>query len=85
MTKTIPIAAALLAVLATDASAQSSRTFYDSAGRVSGRSITDSAGSTTIYDSHGRITSRTAIDSAGIATIYDAHGRAVGKVTAPSR
>jgi hypothetical protein len=42
MTKTT-LAAALLAALAAEASAQS-RTFYDSAGRVVGKSSTDSQG-----------------------------------------
>jgi YD repeat-containing protein len=57
MTKTIPIVAALLAVLATDASAQS-RTYYDSSGKSIGRSTTDSQGSTTFFDASGKVTGR---------------------------
>ena len=38
---------------------RNSRTFYDASGRVSGRSTTDSGGSTTIYDASGRVTGRT--------------------------
>jgi YD repeat-containing protein len=80
MTKTIPIAAAaLLAVLATEASAQS-RAFYDSAGRVIGRSATDSAGTVTHYDSSGRVISRTSTDSNGATTVH-ARGRKVGRTT----
>ena len=79
MTKTIPIAA-LLAVLATEASAQS-RTFYDSAGRVVGRSTTDSSGTTTTYDSRGRVISR----ETRTGNIYDARGRNLGRVSTPNR
>ena len=46
----------------TDALAQS-RTFYGVDGRVTGRSATDSGGSTTFYDASGRI--------AGIEVIAD--------------
>ena len=35
-----------------------SRTFYGADGRVSGRSITGSNGSTTFYDASGRVTGR---------------------------
>ena len=69
-----------LALLMTDAQAQSSRTFYDASGRVSGHSTTDSGGSTTIYDASGRVTGRTST-SGNQTTIYDASGRNVGRVT----
>jgi hypothetical protein len=52
MTKTILLALLALAT-ATEVSAQS-RTFYDSAGRVIGKSSTDSSGTVTNYDSRGR-------------------------------
>ena len=78
MTKAV-IAAALLAVLATEASAQQ-RTRYDSAGRVVGKSSTDSQGTVTNYDARGRVISReTTTDDT--TTIYDARGRNVGRFT----
>ena len=79
-TKAIARLAIVLMLMPTAALAQS-RTFYDSSGRVSGRSITDSSGSTTIYDASGRVTGRTSTSSNGTATIYDASGRNVGSVT----
>ena len=78
MTK-ITLIAALLAVLAAEASAQS-RTLYDSAGRVVGRSSTDSSGTVTNYDSRGRVVSREST-SGNTTTIYDARGRNVGRFT----
>ena len=51
-------AVALALLIPTDALAQS-RTFYDASGRVTGRSITGSGGSTTIYGADGRVTGRT--------------------------
>ena len=47
------LAIALALLMPTEALAQS-RTFYDALGRVSGRSITGSNGTTTIYASDGR-------------------------------
>jgi len=73
------IAAALLAILATEAYAQS-RTFYDSAGRVVGRSSTDSQGTTTNYDERGKVNSRETT-TGNTTTIYDASGRNVGRFT----
>jgi YD repeat-containing protein len=73
------IAAALLAVLTIEASAQS-RTHYDSAGKSLGHSATDSAGTVTNYDARGKVISReTTIGNQ--TTIYDAGGRNVGRVT----
>ena len=71
--------AALFAVLATEASAQS-RTFYDSAGRVVGRSSTDSQGTVTNYDARGKVISRET-RSGNTTTIYDAVGRVIGRET----
>ena len=71
--------AALFAVLATEASAQS-RTFYDSAGRVVGRSSTDSQGTVTNYDARGKVISRET-RSGNTTTIYDPAGRNVGRYT----
>lgn len=79
MTKTTLAAALTLAALATGASAQS-RTFYDSAGRVVGKSSTDSTGTVTNYDSRGRVISRET-STGNTTTIYDARGRNVGRFT----
>jgi YD repeat-containing protein len=56
-TTTIIIAALALA-LATEALAQS-RTYYDKGGNVTGKSSTDSQGTTTFYDARGNVTGRT--------------------------
>jgi YD repeat-containing protein len=64
--------------LTTNAQAQQSRTFYDSTGRVSGRSTTDSGGSSTFYGASGRVTGRRSAGSNGTTTIYDGAGRRVG-------
>ena len=74
------LAIALALLMPTEALAQS-RTFYDASGRVTGRSITGSNGSTTIYDASGRVTGRTSTSSNGTTTIYDSDGRRVGSVT----
>ena len=69
MTKTIIVAALALA-LASEASAQS-RTYYDKGGNVTGKSATDSQGTTTFYDASGKVTGRTSTGSGGTTTIYD--------------
>ena len=74
------LAIALALLMPTDALAQS-RTFYDSSGRVSGRSITGTNGATTFYDATGRVTGRTSTSSNGTTTVYGADGRR----PAPSR
>ena len=81
ITKTI-IATLALALMTGAASAQQ-RTFYDSSGRVVGRSSTSSSGAVTNYDNRGRVISREST-SGNTTTIYDARGRNVGRVT-PSR
>jgi YD repeat-containing protein len=76
------IAIVLALFLPTAALAQSqSRTIYDSSGRVSGRTSTDSQGSTTFYDASGRVSGRSSTDSQGTTTFYDAAGRRTGTVT----
>jgi len=77
MIKKILVAALTLAVLTTEASAQS-RAFYDSAGRVVGRSSTDSQGTVTNYDARGKVISRETT-TGNQTTIYDAGGRNVGR------
>jgi YD repeat-containing protein len=70
--------ALLLAVLASEASAQSNR-FYDPSGKSLGTSSTDSQGTTTFYDSSGRVTGR-ASKSGDTTTVYDERGRNAGKI-----
>ena len=78
MTMITLVAALTLAVLASEASAQS-RTFYYGAGRVVGKSTIDSNGTVTNSDSRGRVISR---ETTGNTTmIYDAHRRNVGRLT----
>ena len=55
------------------------RTYQDSMGRNTGRSVTDSRGNTTYYDSMGRNTGRSTTDSRGRTTFYDAMGRQTGR------
>jgi len=57
MTKTTMIAVQMLAVLATEASAQSMTTLYNSSGQSIGCATT-SGNTTTFRDSSGRTTSR---------------------------
>ena len=61
------------------ASAQS-RTFYDSSGKVVGRSSTDSAGTITNYDRSGKVVSR-ATTTGSTTTLYEAAGRNIGRFT----
>ena len=67
-----------LATLTCAASAQQ-RTYYDSAGKVVGRSSTDSQGTVTNYDSRGRVIIRESTTSDGTTTLYDERGRVLGK------
>ena len=79
-----PIAAlaiALALLMRTDALAQS-HTFYDSSGRVSGRSSTGTNGATTFYGADGRVTGRTS-SGGDTMTIYGADGRVLITVTKP--
>jgi YD repeat-containing protein len=77
---------ALLFASATGAAIAQSQTFYDSAGRSVGRSVTDSQGSKTFYDASGKVTGRSSTTTDSTTTIYDAAGRNVGKTTyAPAR
>jgi YD repeat-containing protein len=70
----------LTLAMASDASAQS-RTIYDSAGRVVGRSSTDGQGTVTDYDARGRVISRESTTGSGTTTVYDPAGRNVGRFT----
>ena len=69
---------ALAMLMPTDALAKSrTSTTY---GRATGRSATDSGGSTTFYDASGRIAWRSST-SGNQTTIYGSDGRRVGTVT----
>jgi YD repeat-containing protein len=76
--KVSPKLAALVAVLASGASAQSSRAFYDASGRRIGSATTDSQGTTTLRDERGRVISRETA-TGNVTTIYDARSRNVGR------
>ena len=54
------------------------REYYGADGRVTGREVIGSGGSTVIFDSSGRVAGRTATDSQGTTTIYGADGRRIG-------
>ena len=55
------------------------RTYQDSMGRNTGRSVTDSRGSTTFYDPMGRQTGR-AVTNGNTTTIYAPMGRTTGTI-----
>ena len=76
---TILIALLTLAVLATEALAQS-RSFYNRSGKSVGRSVTDSSGTTTYYDASGKITGRSST-SGNTTTNYDRSGRVISRET----
>jgi YD repeat-containing protein len=79
------ILAVVLALLLPTAVLVQQREVYGADGRVIGREVTGSNGSTTLYDASGRVSGRTSIDSSGTTTIYGADGRRVGSVTKPMR
>jgi YD repeat-containing protein len=60
-------------------------TLYGTDGRVVGRSVTDSQGTTTHYDAAGRRvgTATTGRDGTVTVTVYGAAGRRVGTSTSP--
>jgi len=55
------------------------RTYQDSMGRNTGRSVTDSRGNTTYYDSMGRNTGRS-VTRGNTTTVYDSFGRQTGRI-----
>jgi YD repeat-containing protein len=79
MTTMIPLALLALAMLTGAASAEQ-RTFYDSRGKVVGRSATDSAGTVTTYDASGNVIGRETT-TGNTTTLYDARGSNVGRFT----
>ena len=72
---------ALLTLAMTGAASAQQRTYYDSSGKVIGRSSTDSQGTTTSYDFRGNVISREST-SGNTTTVYDAaSGRNIGRLT----
>jgi hypothetical protein len=71
----------LICLCVTLAGAQTQqRTFEDSMGRNTGRSVTDTRGNTTFYDNMGRNTGRSTTSN-GITTLfYDNMGRQTGTI-----
>jgi hypothetical protein len=55
------------------------RTYQDSMGRNTGRSVTDSRGNTTFYDAMGRNTGRSTT-SGNTTIVYDRMGRQTGTI-----
>ena len=55
------------------------RTYRDSMGRNTGRSVTDSRGNVTYYDAMGRTTGRSTTNG-NTTTVYDQMGRQTGTI-----
>jgi YD repeat-containing protein len=72
--------ALLTLAMTTGAASAQQRTFYDSSGKVVGRSATDSQGTVTTYDASGKVISRETT-TGNTTTVYDASGRNVGGFT----
>ena len=70
---------ALLLMSGTAMAQVQNRTYQDSMGRNTGRSVTDSRGSTTFYDPMGRQTGRAVTNGNG-TTVYDSMGRQTGAI-----
>ena len=85
MTKFKFLAAALTLAMITAASAQTSTTFRDANGRITGTVTTDSNGTKTFRDGSGRTTGTATTDSNGTTTFRDASGRTTGTASRPRR
>jgi hypothetical protein len=70
---------ALLLMSGTAMAQVQNRTYQDSMGRNTGRSVTDSRGNTTFYDSMGRNTGRS-VTRGNTTTVYDPFGRQTGRI-----
>jgi hypothetical protein len=73
------LAIVLALLVPADARAQQ-RSFCDSSGRLSGRSIIDTKGNTIYYDHMGRNTGRS-VTRGNTTTVYDNMGRQTGNIT----
>jgi len=85
MTKFKFLAAALTLAMITAASAQTSTTFRDANGRITGTVTTDSNGTKTFRDGSGRTTGTATTDSNGMTTFRDASGRTTGTASGARR
>jgi hypothetical protein len=70
---------ALLLMSGTAMAQVQNRTYQDSMGRNTGRSVTDSRGNTTFYDAMGRNTGRS-VTNGNTTTVYDQMGRQTGTI-----
>jgi hypothetical protein len=70
---------ALLLMSGTAMAQVQNRTYQDSMGRNTGRSVTDSRGNITYYDSMGRNTGRS-VTNGNTTTVYDQMGRQTGTI-----
>ena len=70
---------ALLLMSGTAMAQVQNRTYQDSMGRNTGRSVTDSRGNTTYYNSMGRNTGRS-VTRGNTTTVYDSFGRQTGRI-----
>ena len=70
---------ALLLMSGTAMAQVQNRTYQDSMGRNTGRSVTDGRGNTVFYDSMGRTTGRS-VTSGNTTTTYDSLGRQTGTI-----
>ena len=70
---------ALLLMSGTAMAQVQNRTYQDSMGRNTGRSVTDGRGNTTFYDSMGRNTGRS-VTRGNTTTVYDSFGRQTGRI-----
>ena len=70
---------ALLLMSGTAMAQVQNRTYQDSLGRNTGRSVTDSRGNTTYYDSMGRNTGRS-VTRGNTTTLDDSSGRQTGRI-----
>jgi hypothetical protein len=73
------IIAALLLMSSTAMAQVQNKTYQDSMGRNTGRSVTDSRGNASFYDAMGRNTERS-VSSGGTTTVYDQMGWQTGTI-----
>jgi len=71
---------ALLLMSGTAMAQVQNRTFQDSMGRNTGRSVTDSRGNVTYYDAMGRNTGRS-VTNGNSTIVYDQMGRQTGTIS----
>ena len=70
---------ALLLMSGTAMAQVQNRSYQDSMGRNTGRSVTDSRGNVTYYDAMGRTTGRSTTNG-NTTTVYDQMGRQTGSI-----